>query len=227
MKKLLLLSLLVLAGCSWTSNQPQQPAVSSSTQTITTTSATPIQTQSVQTTQTTGYTATTPVYTVQDDYFGPTYGTVTEVQYVQQPTVAYETQTVTEQYQVQTQPTYNQIPTPMYAPQNTQGIINQPIVQSQGMQNQNINPYYPYGQNNQNVAVQNNMGSGSIIVLQNPMTRELVRCDFNDYNCVGSYESQGYIQLRAAPHFAGYNDVPSNTDYPPRRYRDNNNIPRW
>lgn len=227
MKKLLLLSLLVLAGCSWSSNQPAQPPVTVKIENGTVQSAAPTgQTQTAQTnvtnqtTQTTGY-VVTPAYTIQDDYFGPTYGTVTEVQYVQQPAMAYETRTYTEQYQ--SQPTYGSTtPQPMYAPNAQQ---NAAMAQNAGMMTgQNINPYYPYA-NAQ--PVQNQMGAGSVVVLQHPMTRELVRCDFTDYNCIGSYESQGYVQLRAAPHFAGNNDIPSDTDYPPRRYRDNNNIPRW
>lgn len=234
MKKLIFLSLLILAGCSTTSGDTANAPMTAQTQSVSTsvdgaaqTSAAQT-TQTVQTTQTTRY-AAAPAYTIQDDYFGPTYGTISEVQYVSQPQVAYETQTYTEQYQMQ--PSYTQTPQPMYAPayvqnapvtQQTHGqFVTQP---SQGVVQQAVNPYYPYAPAQ---PVQNPMGNGSVIVLQNPMTRELVRCDFTDYNCVGSFESQGYVQLRAAPHFAGYNDVPSATDYPPRRYRDNNNIPRW
>lgn len=225
MKKLLLLSLLVLAGCSWSSQQPAQPPVTVKIENSTAPmpAANDTQTTVKSQTQATTY-AAAPTYTIQDDYFGPAYGTVTEVQYVQQPAMAYETQTYTEQYQ--TQPTYTGVPQPMYAPSAPQNMASSQNAPA-GMQNQNINPYYPYAQTNQNTGVQNNMGAGSVVVLQHPMTRELVRCDFTDYNCIGSYESQGFVQLRAAPHFAGYNDVPSNTDYPPRRYRDNNNIPRW
>lgn len=231
MKKLLMLSLFVLAGCTLQAQQPMQPPVTVKIDNSTAhpvsmpqEAKSPATNANAQTTQASGY-VVTPAYTIQDDYFGPAYGTVTEVQYVQQPGVTYETQTVTSQYQSQT--AQNQIPVPMYAPQNAQGTAGQAAGYPQMMQNQNVNPYYPYAQTDQNTAVQNTMGAGSVVVLQNPMTRELVRCDFTDYNCIGSYESQGYVQLRAAPHFAGYNDIPSDTDYPPRRYRDNNNIPRW
>lgn len=260
MKKFLLLSLFIAAGCTL-QTQPMQPPVtvkidnSASHNPV----AMPKEVQSVATntntnTQTTPKNAyaITPAYTIQDDYFGPAYGTVADLQYVQQPGVTYETQTVTSQYQT----AQNQIPVPMYAPQNTQNIAGQNIGYPQMMQNQNANPYYPYAQavnqadqntpvqnagaSNTNVqntnmpntptsdtTVQNTADAGSVVVLQHPTTHELVRCDFIDYNCIGSYESQGYVQLRAAPHFAGYNDIPSDTDYPPRRYRDNNNIPRW
>lgn len=261
MKKFLLLSLFIAAGCTL-QTQPMQPPVtvkidnSASHNPV----AMPKEVQSVatntntntQTTQKTAY-AITPAYTIQDDYFGPAYGTVADLQYVQQPGVTYETQTVTSQYQT----AQNQIPVPMYASQNTQNIAGQNTGYPQMMQNPNAMPYYPYAQADQNAIMQNTVApntaaqntggtetnpanatapdttaqnvanTGSAVVLQNPMTRELVRCDFADYNCIGSYESQGYIQLRAAPHFAGYNDIPSDTDYPPRRYRDNNNIPRW
>lgn len=258
MKKLLLLSVFALTACTMPSQQPAhmpvtvtiengtvQPAAAPTGQTQTSqTSATN------QTTQTTEY-VVTPAYTIQDDYFGPTYGTMAEVQYAQQPGVAYETRTYAEQYQSVYGNTVPQLMYTQNARQNPTAIQNTGLITGQNQstqaaalqnqstqtvtgqnqntqatvpQNQNINPYYPYAGTQ---PVQNQMGAGSVVVLQHPMTRELVRCDFTDYNCIGSYESQGYVQLRAAPHFAGSNDIPSDTDYPPRRYRDNNNIPRW
>lgn len=67
----------------------------------------------------------------------------------------------------------------------------------------------------------------SVIIMQHPSNRDLVKCAGGDDQCVLSYQSQGYVQLKNAPHFAGYNDVPSDSDYPTRRWRDNNDIPRW
>lgn len=67
----------------------------------------------------------------------------------------------------------------------------------------------------------------SIVIMQHPSNRDLVKCGNSDNQCVLSYQSAGYVQLRNAPHFAGHNDVPSDSDYPTRRWRDNNDIPRW
>lgn len=65
------------------------------------------------------------------------------------------------------------------------------------------------------------------IVLQHPEHRDLVKCSANDEACLSSYTQKGYIRLRNAPRFAGHKEVTSETDYPPRKWRDNNNIPRW
>ncbi|MDR2901804.1 MAG: hypothetical protein LBU87_01675 [Lactobacillales bacterium] len=65
------------------------------------------------------------------------------------------------------------------------------------------------------------------IVLQHPRNRDLVKCSSADTACLNAYESQGYIRLRNMPKFAGHKDVTSESDYPPKQWRDNNNIPRW
>lgn len=68
----------------------------------------------------------------------------------------------------------------------------------------------------------------SVIILQHPVNRDLVKCSLGDANCLMSYEAQGYVQLRNTPHFAGYNAVLGDADYPAgSMWRDNNNIPRW
>ncbi|MGN1062909.1 MAG: hypothetical protein ACI4QM_01100 [Alphaproteobacteria bacterium] len=68
----------------------------------------------------------------------------------------------------------------------------------------------------------------AVIILQHPANRDLVKCSFGDANCLIAYEAQGYVQLRNTPHFAGYNAVLSDSDYPTGGvWRDNNNIPRW
>lgn len=65
------------------------------------------------------------------------------------------------------------------------------------------------------------------VILQHPETRRLVRCALTDSNCIGSHEKQGYMQLSAAPYFAGAQEVESPSDYPDAYWRDTNNIPRW
>lgn len=67
----------------------------------------------------------------------------------------------------------------------------------------------------------------SVVIMQHPANRDLVKCGNSDNQCLLSYQSAGYVQLRNAPHFAGHNDIPSDSDYPTRRWRDNNDIPRW
>ncbi len=66
-----------------------------------------------------------------------------------------------------------------------------------------------------------------VVVLQHPQGRDLVRCMNTDLTCIQSYEKLGYVQLRYTPHFAGSKDVEMPSDYPARRWRSNNNIPRW
>lgn len=67
----------------------------------------------------------------------------------------------------------------------------------------------------------------SIIVLQHPAARDLVRCLISDSQCISAYERLGYVQLRHSPQFAGEKEALSVSDYPARKYHDNNNIPRW
>lgn len=139
------------------------------------------------------------------------------VQYVMPAEMAYQQQTVmatmpaAQQYTMQQayvtqqtqEPTYMMPSTPAQQPMAQQPTIQQP---QEGM------------------ALSENT---TIIILQHPTNRDLVKCSFNNTTCLSSYEAQGYVQLRNAPHFAGYNDVPAESDYPSRRWRDNNNIPRW
>lgn len=145
----------------------------------------------------------------------PVYATVQQpnVQYVMTPEV-YGVQTVMETVPVQTQPIYTTVQQPQMMPAQ----IQQPMMAPQ-QQMVNAGMVAP---TNQSLA-----GNGSLIILQHPVNRDLVKCEFGDSSCLSMYETQGYVQLRNAPHFAGYNDVPSDSDYPARRWRENNNIPRW
>lgn len=66
------------------------------------------------------------------------------------------------------------------------------------------------------------------VVLQHPENRDLVKCNASDAGCLQQYEGQGYIRLRNAPRFAGFKELPSESDYPQgSQWRDSNNIPRW
>ena len=64
-------------------------------------------------------------------------------------------------------------------------------------------------------------------MLQHPVQRDLVRCRLCDTVCILNYEKRGYEQLRYVPQFAGVKDVPSDSDYPTKKWRNNNSIPRW
>lgn len=136
------------------------------------------------------------------------------VQFVMPAEMAYPAQPI----MAAPQPTYAYAETTQ--PYVMQNIPTQPMMQ----QPQNI-PMQPTPMPQpQNVTVSEDM---TVIILQHPANRDLAKCGFNDQTCLSSYEAQGYIQLRNAPHFAGYRDVPSDSDYPSRRWRENNDVPRW
>lgn len=66
------------------------------------------------------------------------------------------------------------------------------------------------------------------VVLQHPENRDLVKCDASNTVCLQQYEQQGYVRLRNAPRFAGFKELPTESDYPQgSQWRDSNNIPRW
>lgn len=66
------------------------------------------------------------------------------------------------------------------------------------------------------------------IILQHPTQRDLVACQSADTACLAAYQQYGYVQLRNTPHFAGYQDTLTGSDYPGTgRWRHQNNIPRW
>lgn len=66
-----------------------------------------------------------------------------------------------------------------------------------------------------------------IVVLQHPEERNLVKCLMCDQVCLQRYEHAGYVQLRYIPHSSGSQDLPSMSDYPAGRWRENEEIPRW
>ncbi|NCB49347.1 MAG: hypothetical protein EOM53_01520 [Alphaproteobacteria bacterium] len=65
------------------------------------------------------------------------------------------------------------------------------------------------------------------VELQHPVLRDVVSCSYEDSKCISKYENQGYVQLKDKPKFTGKGDIPSQKGYPTRKWRDNNNIPRF
>lgn len=119
--------------------------------------------------------------------------------------------------QMTAQPTMPQVQTttiqvPVQIPVNGQMIQTQTFYETQMM------PDMVSAQTNAQMPVTEQM---SVVILQHPVNRDLVKCSFADMNCVSAYEAQGYVQLRGASDFSAYNAVSTNT------WQNNNNIPRW
>ncbi|MCQ2915110.1 MAG: hypothetical protein MJ247_07970 [Alphaproteobacteria bacterium] len=74
-------------------------------------------------------------------------------------------------------------------------------------------------------------GSDKPIVLQHTITREIVYCDGTDVNkmdiCATDFERDGFVRLTDKPNFRAKDDLPRPGSYPTRRFRDNQNTPRW
>ena len=73
---------------------------------------------------------------------------------------------------------------------------------------------------------------GGQIVLQQPVTREIFVCADEAWrtadDCAYYMEQQeGYVRLTDKAVFTGKDDIPQDGAYPTRRYRDNQNLPRW
>ena len=74
-------------------------------------------------------------------------------------------------------------------------------------------------------------GSHETVILQQPITREVFYCESDDYStaaeCAAELEEMGFVRLTDKSSFPGKDDLLQKGSYPPRRYRDNQNIPRW
>ena len=65
----------------------------------------------------------------------------------------------------------------------------------------------------------------SVVVLQHPVNRDLVKCSLGDANCLVAYEAQGYVQLRNMA--TTYGNTVSHVNYVVGGTWQDNNIPRW
>lgn len=127
--------------------------------------------------------------------------------------------------QMMTQPTTPQMPSqqmqtttiqvPVQIPTSGQMLQTETFYETQVMPNIVVSqvPMMP--------TVAPTMEQPTIIILQHPVNRDLVKCSFGDAACVAGYEGQGYVQLRNTTDFSGYNAVSTST------WQNNNNIPRW
>ena len=74
-------------------------------------------------------------------------------------------------------------------------------------------------------------GSNDTVILQQPVTREVFYCESDEYVsaavCAAELEEMGFVRLTDKSTFPGKDDMLQKGSYPPRRYRDNQNIPRW
>lgn len=74
-------------------------------------------------------------------------------------------------------------------------------------------------------------GQNETVILQHPVTREVFYCE-SDENvsaavCAAELEEMGFVRLTDKSLFPGKDDLLQKGSYPPRRYRDHQNIPRW
>lgn len=69
------------------------------------------------------------------------------------------------------------------------------------------------------------------IILQHPVTREVFYCEsgdgFSATICAAELEEQGFVRLKDKAVFPGHRDVVEPGTYPPRRFREKQDIPRW
>lgn len=74
-------------------------------------------------------------------------------------------------------------------------------------------------------------GTHETVILQHPVTREVFYCESDEYVsaavCAAELEDDGFVRLTDKSVFAGKDDMLQKGSYPPRRYRDHQNIPRW
>ena len=74
-------------------------------------------------------------------------------------------------------------------------------------------------------------GSTDMVILQQPVTREVFYCESDEYVsaavCAAELEEMGFVRLTDKSVFPGKDDMLQKGSYPPRRYRDHQNIPRW
>lgn len=67
----------------------------------------------------------------------------------------------------------------------------------------------------------------TVTTLQHPVRRDLATCKAEDLPCIQYYEKNGYLKIQDKPHFTGEKDMPQNEGYPPRKWREENIIPRF
>ncbi len=69
------------------------------------------------------------------------------------------------------------------------------------------------------------------IILQQPTNRSIVTCyrseDVSAETCAKIFESKGYVRLRNIPYNTADYDFLKTDTYPSRRWRSNENSPRW
>ena len=74
-------------------------------------------------------------------------------------------------------------------------------------------------------------GTNDTVILQHPVTREVFYCESDEYVsaaiCAAELEEMGFVRLTDKSVFPGKDDMLQKGSYPPRRYRDHQNIPRW
>lgn len=74
-------------------------------------------------------------------------------------------------------------------------------------------------------------GTNETIILQQPVTREVFYCESDEYVsaavCAAELEEMGFVRLTDKSVFPSKDDLLQKGSYPPRRFRDNQSIPRW
>ena len=74
-------------------------------------------------------------------------------------------------------------------------------------------------------------GNNDTVILQQPVTREVFYCESDEFVsaavCAAELEEMGFVRLTDKSVFPGKDDMLQKGSYPPRRYRDHQNIPRW
>jgi len=70
-----------------------------------------------------------------------------------------------------------------------------------------------------------------MITLQNPTTKQIVRCYATDDQpaeyCAKYFESLNFVRIRDIPYKTADHDFLTKDTFPTRRWRDNEQTPRW
>ncbi len=74
-------------------------------------------------------------------------------------------------------------------------------------------------------------GSNETVILQEPVTREVFYCESDEFSsadvCAAELEEMGFVRLKDKPNFPAKDDFLQKGSYPPRRFREEQSIPRW